>query len=348
MAQQLIETPARMRWMDLLRGVAVLLVVVLHGSDIPRANGLGVDQWTQLNLYLEPFRMPLLMFLSGTLLPRSLAKSASTYLWGKFASIIWPLALWLVGFGVLIYHGGPGDLQYWVTGDYLWFLMALTLCYAFGMLLKPLTSRPPLLSTLAVVVFAAMVLTRHFAEVESSLVSRTLYYGAFFFLGAACVRILQRWARAPWLLIAALGVVMALLADHGLESRELRAGSLYAVPTAVIGIAVILWVAPRIPAGRFNTFLQWVGRSSIVVYVSHFPIIILIHRGVSEIGVDPVLHVAICTVGGLLLSVLAVRLRPWTSWLYTVPGSQKVLARLAARRPTAGERDPGTDRMRMS
>ncbi|MCH8562148.1 acyltransferase [Nesterenkonia sp. YGD6] len=347
--------------MDLLRGVAVLLVVVLHGSDIPRANGLGVDQWIQLNLYLEPFRMPLLMFLSGTLLPRSLTKSSATYLWGKFAGLIWPLMIWLVGFGVLIYRGGPGRLQYWLTGDYLWFLMALTLCYIFGMLLKPLVSRPQLLSGLAVVVFVVMVVTRHFTEVDNSLVTRTLYYGAFFFLGAACARILQRWATAPWLLIAALGVVMALLAHHGLESREFRAGSLYAAPTAVIGIAVILWVAPRIPAGKVNSFLQWVGRNSIVVYVCHFPIIILIHRGLSEVGVDPVLHVAISTVGGLLLSLVVVWLRPWTSWLYIVPGNQRVTARLAARKrdPDAGAgragggvpdlgSDQDSDRMRMS
>ena len=332
--------------MDLLRGVAVLLVVVLHGSDIPRANGLGVDRWTELNLYLEPFRMPLLMFLSGTLLPRSLSRSSAAYLWGKFASIVWPLTIWLVGFGVLIYHGGPGRPQYWLSGDYLWFLMALTLCYLAGMLLKPLVSRPQLLSGLAVVAFAVMILTRHFTEVDNSLVTRTLYYGAFFFLGAACARILQRWATAPWLLVAALAVIMALLADHGLESREFRAGSLYAAPTAVIGIAVILWVAPRIPAGRINSFLQWAGRSSIVIYVCHFPIIILLHRGLSEIGVDPALHIAACTIGGLLLSLLVVWLRPWTRWLYVVPGSQRVAARLAARgRPDAHR---GSDRMRMS
>ncbi|EXF25591.1 hypothetical protein BG28_11725 [Nesterenkonia sp. AN1] len=346
MPQPRTDSPPRMRWMDLLRGVAVLLVVVLHGSDIPRANGLGVDQWIQLNLYLEPFRMPLLMFLSGTLLPRSLEKSSVIYLWGKFASLVWPLALWLFGFGVLIYHGGPGELRYWLGGDYLWFLMALTLCYLTGMLLKPLVSRPRLLSALGVVVFLIMVITRHFTQVDDALVTRTLYYGAFFFLGAACMWILQRWARAPWPLIAALAVLMALLAHHGLESREFRAGSLYAVPTAVIGIAVILWAAPRLPAGRFNSFLQWVGRNSIVVYVCHFPIIILIHRGLIEIGVDPVLHVAACTVGGLLLSLLVVWLRPWTRWLYVVPGNRRVSARLAAR--DRADTDQGTDRMRMS
>ncbi|GAA1137821.1 acyltransferase family protein [Nesterenkonia lutea] len=326
------ESAPRMQWMDLLRGVAVLLVVVLHGSDIPRANGQGVDAWAELNLYLEPFRMPLLMFLSGTLLPRSLRKPAAGYLWGKFGAVVWPLLVWLTGFGVLIYRGGPAEPRYWLNGDYLWFLMALTLCYLAGMLLKPFISRPVLLVVLAVCVFIAMLVMRHLTEVENALYTRTLYYGAFFFLGAACSRVLLRWAAAPWLLVAAMGVLVAWLAQHGLESRELRSGTLFAAPTAVLGIAVILWLAPRIPAGRFNQFLQWCGRSSIVVYVSHFPIIVLIHRGVSQIGVDPVLHVTACTVGGLALTLLTVWLRPWTRWLYTVPGNRRVAERLAARR----------------
>ena len=84
------DTPAataasggRIQWMDVLRGIAVLLVVVLHGADIPYLNGNGVEEWAQVNRYLEPFRMPLLMFLSGILLPRSLAKPLRLYAWGR-------------------------------------------------------------------------------------------------------------------------------------------------------------------------------------------------------------------------------------------------------------------------
>jgi len=321
-----------MQWMDLLRGVAVLLVVVLHGADIPRVNGMGVEAWSRLNLYLEPFRMPLLMFLSGTLLPRSLTKPLGLYLWGKFAAVGWPMMVWLIGFAVLIYRGGPADPVYWQTGDYLWFLMALTLCYLGGMALKPFTSRPSVMEALAVGIFVLMLITRHYTEIENSLVTRTLYYGAFFFLGAACARLLTRWVKAPWLLICVLALAVAWLAHHGLENRDFRAGTLFAAPTAVLGIALILWVAPRIPTGRIHRFLQWAGRNSIVVYVAHFPIIILIHRGISGSGLEPVAYVAVCTLGGLALTLLVVWLRPWTRWLYTVPGNRAVAARLAAQR----------------
>ncbi len=324
------ESTQRMQWMDLLRGVAVLLVVVLHGSDIPRANGIEVSQWAQLNLYLEPFRMPLLMFLSGTLLPRSLRKPSLGYLWGKFGAVVWPLMVWLVGFGVLIYRGGPGDPGYWQNGDYLWFLMALTLCYLVGLLFKPLLTHPLLFTGVAASLFVVMIFTRQWIEVDQALFNRTLYYGAFFFLGAASARLLSRWTRAPWLLVAALAALVAWLAHHGLESPEFRAGTIYSAPTAGLGIALILWVAPRIPAGRVHRFMQWAGRNSIVVYVSHFPIIILLHRWVDELGVEAGVHVAVCTVGGLALTLAVVWLRPWTRWLYTVPGNRRVAQRLAS------------------
>ena len=75
---------ARMQWMDLLRGLAVLLVVVLHAAS---HGGAEVEGWTLVNRHLTPFRMPLLMFLSGMLLHRSLAKPLPVYLWGKVAAL---------------------------------------------------------------------------------------------------------------------------------------------------------------------------------------------------------------------------------------------------------------------
>ncbi len=61
-------------WMDQVRGLATVLVVAYHAKtvlgrfvpDVPDALGVALELF-------EPFRMPLLVFLSGTLLSRSLA-----------------------------------------------------------------------------------------------------------------------------------------------------------------------------------------------------------------------------------------------------------------------------------
>lgn len=315
--------------MDMLRGVAVLLVVVLHGADIPYLNGNGVEGWAQVNRYLEPFRMPLLMFLSGMLLPRSLAKPMRIYLWGKFAAIVWPLVLWGLLFGVLIYRGGIDHPAFWRSGgDYLWFLTALTICYLIGVVLKPTLRHTALLVSGALMIFTAMLLTRHFGEIDLPLITRTLYNGAFFFLGAACVHAVPRWVKAPALAVAGLAVLAAVISHLGIDDRGLRTGTLYAVPGSVLGIAVALWVAPRLPGSRLMDFLAWIGRSSIVVYIVHFPAAVLCHRLMMSLQADPVTHTIFCTLAGLAASLAAVALRPRSGWLYQFPHSKRIQDRL--------------------
>lgn len=320
----------RMHWMDMLRGIAVLLVVVLHGADIPYLNGNGVEQWAQVNRYLEPFRMPLLMFLSGLLLPRSLAKPLPLYAWGKFAAIGWPLLLWILLFGLLIYRGGIDHPAFWRSGgDYLWFLTALALCYLIGAGLKPLVRSSSAFLIAALSLCLAMLLTRHFAEINLPIATRTLYNGAFFFLGAACLRLIPRWNKVPALLIVTLAVIAVVIAHLGADDRALRTGTLYAVPGSVIGIAVVVWLAPRVRPCRAVSFLAWIGRSSIVVYIVHFPAAVLTHRLMMHWGADPVTHTVLCTAVALTVSVAAVALRPKTPWLYEFPHSRSVQERIS-------------------
>ncbi|MGO1523888.1 MAG: acyltransferase family protein [Nesterenkonia sp.] len=336
------DTPAataasggRIQWIDMLRGIAVLLVVVLHGADIPYLNGNGVEEWAQVNRYLEPFRMPLLMFLSGILLPRSLAKPLRLYAWGKFAAILWPLLLWILLFGLFIYQGGIESPAFWRSGgDYLWFLTALTICYLIGVGLKPLVRSGWAFVLAALGLFAAMLLTRHFGELDTAVVSRTLYNGAFFFLGAACVRAVPRWIRAPGSVVLVLGIIAVVISYMGADDRWLRTGTLYAVPGSVIGIAVAIWLASRVRSGLPLTFLAWVGRSSIVVYIVHFPAAVLTHRLMILLGADPITHTIACTTVSLVVSVVAVALRSRTPWLYLFPHSTRIQQRLNRRAET--------------
>ncbi len=311
-----------MDWMDLLRGTAVLLVVVLHAATIPASTGDAIREWVLINRYVEPFRMPMLMLLSGMLLPTSLTKPTAQYLWGKVAGIAWPAAVWMVLYGVLVFRNGPGDPDYWLTGDYLWFLLALTACYLAALLLRGVPF---------VGVAAAMLVVVTSVDVPGGLATKTLYYGAFFFLGAGLGHLVPRWVRAPWPVVALLGVAAAVLSHLGLEDQRLRLGTLEAAGISVLGLLVILWVAPRLPVGGAARFLRWVGRSSIVVYVAHFPLLVLVHRGLERLGADPFWHVTLTTVVGLALTVLMVRLRPRMPWLYVAPGAARIAGRLRAR-----------------
>lgn len=322
-----------MQWMDLLRGLAVLLVVVLHAAS---HGGAEAEGWNLANRHLTPFRMPLLMLLSGMLLHRSLAKPMPMYLWGKAAAIVWPLLVWLFLYGFLV-RGGFGwpetGVDYWLNGDYLWFLMSLSLCYLAAGLLKPLVSRFPQGNVWAFLgVFVGMVTLYVNVDVAGGVLGSTIWYGSFFFLGAWAGRFVERWVGTHRLLILPLMLAAAYFAHLGIHDRSLRVGTLEAAGISVLGIAVILWLAPRLPRSGAVRFVEWVGRSSIVVYVAHFPVIIAA-RGhlVAPLELSAGWHVALMTVIGLGGSLLLVWLRPWTPWLYVLPGHQKVAARLAPR-----------------
>ncbi|TLP75360.1 acyltransferase family protein [Nesterenkonia sphaerica] len=324
------QPDARMHWMDFLRGVAVLLVVVLHAAQ---HGGATVLWWDEANRYLAPFRMPLLMFLSGLLLTRSLAKPLPLYLWGKIAAVGWPLLVWLSLYGLLI-RGGlglPEDIvDYLATGDYLWFLMALLICYAVGAGFRPLVVSDPRTGGWAFLALSAvMMFTMLISGPIAGLAGNTLWYGSFFFLGAWATARLHRWTAAPWwagtLLLALLLGISALGANGA--NAELRTPAMAGV--AVAGIAVVIWLAPRIPRSGAFRLISWTGRHSIVVYVAHFPVVIFLRDTVLSQGeLSAGVHVAVITVLALALTMLILAARPWTPWLYVAPGSAHIAARL--------------------
>src|SRR3546814_1466727 len=70
-------------------------------------------QTCALAILFSPFRMPLLMFVSGFLLPAALRKSTETYLVRKVATLLYPYMLWTLIYGAI----DPGKS---LTSPYLW------------------------------------------------------------------------------------------------------------------------------------------------------------------------------------------------------------------------------------
>ncbi|WP_158583135.1 acyltransferase family protein [Nesterenkonia natronophila] len=316
--------------MDFLRGLAVVLVVVLHAAQ---HGGATVHWWDEANRFLAPFRMPLLMFLSGILLARSLLKPLTLYLWGKVAAVGWPLAVWLVLYGFLV-RGGvgwPDDMgDFVVTGDYLWFLMALLACYFFAAVFRPLMVRDPKRCDWVFFgVFVLMMTASVLSEPILGLLGNILWYGSFFFLGAWAQERLTSWITAPWWVVALLLVLLAGVSVIGVNgaSANLRTPALGVL--AVLGIAVVVWLAPRTPRSGVVRLFSWTGRNSIVVYVAHFPVVIFLRDTVLSGAELPAgVYVTAITVLALSLTLAIVWARPWTPWLYVLPRSTRVMTLL--------------------
>lgn len=254
--------------MDSLRGVAIILVVVLHAGEALRAAIGPLPGVDEVNLFLEPFRMPVLMFLSGVLLPQSLAKPGREYFAGKLSMVAWPYVLWSL---ILLTASGEFGLHgivqiFYLSPTYLWYLWFILIFYVIAF---PLRRVPPL-------ALVGVGLAVSFFLPLGSRPETLAFLSAFFFLGAWCARHPERLERVldkPWLVgagmlaAAAVGILNVVQQDV-LYRAEFSWG-------VVGGLLVVCWVFPRLGENPVTAGLEFVGRYSIVFYVTHLgPIMI--------------------------------------------------------------------------
>ena len=266
------DDTTRIEWMDSVRGTAILLLLVWHASAIPELFGQDMPGiLREINSFFLPYRMPTLMLLSGVLLAKSLRKPLPQYYAGKFAMILWPYVVWvLIARATFLDVEGLSWWHWrgWYATSYLWFLFYIGVYY----LVAPLFRRLPPWVPVALAAIGAVVVP--YGTIEQ----RMLYFAVFFFAGSWLARSRDTFAR--------------------LTSR--RAALIFVVPVVAFGIAASVWTdalqyavwgAPFSIAGAlllaavYSSIerrgvrmgaLRFLGRSSIVYYVSHFPVMAMI------------------------------------------------------------------------
>lgn len=332
MSDAIASTPRRprMTWMDTLRGTAIILVIMWHAAAILRLFDVPAPHWLLLlNETMAPYRMPTLMFLSGMLLNRSLAKPLPVYLTGKLRHIAWPWFLWsLLNLVIMQPAGGPFAFATWAF-SYLWFLAYIMVYY----LIAPLVQRIPApLVALAFGLFSFVV-----AEDENR--RKFCFLAIFFFLG--------RWAseNRDWLMRTAASPKVWYLAPVALGFGAASAWfgpwryQSILVLFSLAGILVAIKCAIRFNGPRSEP-LQFVGRNSLIYYVTHFPVIVLVVRAADAMGLDSRVIIPTGLVMALAVGTVAARLSATTPlrWLFEIPPPA---ARTRPQPPvevTAGER----------
>lgn len=272
------KASARILWMDALRGWMILLVVFVHAAGRVRRyapEALGYIE--HFNLFWEPFRMPMLMMLSGMLLARSLTKARSYYVVGKIRQLLWPYFIWSIVFIVLLYATGAGanTEPLWAqllgiasgTTTYLWFLSFL---FVFYMLSLVITAR-----VREFLIPVALLMTIPLMWIEGGYQWRKfLFLLAFFWLGDLITR--RDVLRSSLLTNSAVLILGTVLAVGAGMASVLGLTPRYS-PVTVIGVvggAVCLIVLARCLSGsRVEATLAAVGRNTIVYYTSHYVII---------------------------------------------------------------------------
>lgn len=261
----------RMQWMDFVRGICILLVIFLHASGVTQDVGLSFSPaFVTFNMFMDPFRIPLLMFLSGMLLHKSLSKATGDYIRGKLHLIFWPFLLW----SMLTYAAENRlTLEYILktpisAPSVLWYLWFLCAFYILSLFL--VRARVPLIPVIVVCILASGVLPSVLR------IDRFSALFAFFLLGHV-VTSRSLSSKVPTLMALA-GLVAAV--TGGIISVTM--GSIKYDPVFVwvpLGlIALILWGSAFYKSVSLTVPFEWIGRNSIVFYAIHFPALVVSAR----------------------------------------------------------------------
>jgi uncharacterized membrane protein YcfT len=319
--------------MDAVRGTAILLLLIWHASAVPELYGREMPEVIRtVNAFFTPFRMPTLMLLSGVLLSKSLRKPLPTYFSGKFSMILWPYVIWVIiaKLTFLEVVGLPWwHWRAWYATSYLWFLFFIGVYY----LAAPLLSWLPRWVPVAIAATAGLLLPAGTTEQHMA------YFAVFFFTGdwlAQHPKLLEKATTARfavWLIpvVLATGVASSLW-------TEAMHYTVWSAPLSVAGMLLLAAGFSRLTAaGRGAPALQSLGRSSLIYYVSHFPLMAVLCMIVPE-SVPPlvlaILNLALALVAGWALASL--KERAPVKWLFSAPrplvrGVEAALARALPR-----------------
>lgn len=266
------SSSTRVDWMDVLRGLAIILVILFHCVGLA---GFYADhpfnRLETVGVIITPLRMPIIFILSGLLVTRSLAKGPWTYLSGKVRRVLYPYLLWAVIMFWIAAHwyenfGFHPEPDFWLIfirpGDHLWFLAYLFIYYVLALATRRI---PPLVVVFALIMAGAFVSTGEGPRFFSN--------AAAFFIGVALgphLPTLAAFIRRRWTSIFLLGAAIALSAAGTLGIARLSI-AVWQMPLYVAGFLGAAGCVAIFASARWCAFLRYIGRRTIRLYVLHVP-----------------------------------------------------------------------------
>jgi len=304
----------RQLWLDVARGIGIVLVV--HGHVVNGLADAGILQgaWVFTTFLVYCFHMPLFFVAAGITAAHSLNRGARAFLRPRLSTVVYPYFLWstiqlLTKMALPEHVNHPVD---WSTvvgigiwpREQFWFLYALLICQV----ISAFVSRALLLP-----VAAALYLTSYFLPGGMGITAGA-HFAIFFAVGVIFSARFATWNPGwSWFLCWIPFVVLGTFAwrtDPNYFSYSARAAGAF-------GIIGTFCVAKRLRDGAANV-LAWLGKASMAIFVLHtFPAsgirIVLVKLGVF----NSTLHYAAGVTAGLGFSIAAMMilarwgLLPW-------------------------------------
>ena len=302
---------ARHSWIDVVRGTAVILVILVHAMQRTELfTGHEFTRLETLTIIVTPLRLPAMFLLSGLFVTRSLAKGPAVYARGKLRRIAWPYLLWsvlLTAFFSAVRHAtgiGFGWEVVWRIFydpiEHLWFLAYLLLYFGIAMLVRWIPA-PYLL--LAAIALSAVPIEGQWLRFWAN--------AAFFFAGVVLSGYRDRLVRGFWPSLAMLLGALALSAGHALHLLQLPEAP-WNLPIVLLFILGAAGVVNPIARSRWLAPARYVGVESIVFYIVHWPVVSFVAQLCAENQADPWVALAAALAAGLLVPWgLAALVRRW-------------------------------------
>lgn len=322
--------PARMPWVDVAKGLSIILVVMMYSAYNTGEHTGNVGFLHYVIGFATPFRMPEFFLISGLFLSQVISRPWRRYADRRILHYAYFYVLWsiiMIGLKIGVYGRDPSamlrDIAMSAVEPYgvLWFIYMLAV---FGLVAKLLWQ---LRIPNAVVISLVAALQMLGIEATSYILTQFAAHFVFFYVGYAMAPVVFRlisWTQRHTalsmigLLVWALGNGLLVFSRGFSVQPTVTHMGLAAVPPLHLGLAVMGALAlcvlgsllVRFP---FMNWLRWLGEHSLVVYVA-FTLPMSIFRGlalksglITETGTLSLAVLVVSVASPLLLYVLVKR-----------------------------------------
>lgn len=288
------EEKERIGYFDIMKGVCIILVVIAHCCDALGVKMADERVWSML----EHLRMPLYFFLSGMFFKEY--DSALTFVVKKFNRLIVPflffavvsvIPLLAVGDVPLSVGGVKGHITWMLKyAGYLWFLRTLfvanILYYIYNKVVNRCREHMKVV-VLCVIVAAGWIVNsylpqddawrRDYSAVVSVVTSMMVF--PFFYVASQMKQVLANIVNiAKWKIMAmgALMLAISAMSAHGgvyLMYAKVDSGAIGFYVASFSAIFAVMSACVLMRKVLCRGYVNYVGRYSIIVYLTHMPLI---------------------------------------------------------------------------